>query len=210
MHLEKQAYGRFAVTVALLGATLAASTISENRKPEVLAKPLESIEREIAGWSATRDEALGETIVESLTPTSYLLRSYRRQNRELGLFVAFYAQQRAGESMHSPKYCLPGAGWEIVESGRVFVPVGARQEEVNKFVVQKNRERTVVLYWYQSRRRIVASEYAGKMFLVRDALFDGSTAGSIVRLTAPDRPGSLEEEVAFASRLIPQIERCLR
>src|SRR5712691_6655622 len=103
MQFEKQISGRFVVTVALLCATLAASTISESRKPETLAKPLDTIDREIAGWTAT-DAVLAETVVEYLTPTSYLLRGYRRQNRELGVFIAFYAQQRAGESMHSPKY----------------------------------------------------------------------------------------------------------
>ena len=65
----------------------------------------------------------------------------------------------------------------------------------------------VVLYT-QSRERIIASEYLGKLLLMRDALWAGRTDGAIVRVIVPDRPGAVREGVAFVSELIPEVERC--
>jgi hypothetical protein len=66
----------------------------------------------------------------------------------------------------------------------------------------------LMIYWYQSDSRIIASEYMGKFVLARDTLLTGRTAGSIVRLTLLDQPGAQEEAAAFATQVIPQVRRC--
>jgi EpsI family protein len=124
------------------------------------------------------------------------------------LFIAFYARQRAGESMHSPKHCLPGSGWEIWDYGSADIPVHGQNVKVNRYSIYHSGDRRVVLYWYQSKTRIVASEYLGKLLLARDALMQNSTAGSIVRIIVPDRPGAVDVARAFAADLAPSIERC--
>jgi EpsI family protein len=151
---------------------------------------------------------LGARVLKVLLPTSYLARTYQKGDQQLGLFVAFYAQQHAGESMHSPKHCLPGSGWEIWNYDSVLIPVAGRQVRVNKYSIDHTGQRMLMFYWYQSRQRIIASEYLGKLLLVRDALVDGRTAGSIVRITIPDAAGASDEAITFASGLIPQVERC--
>lgn len=199
---------RFPLTILLLAATLAASSWSERRHPYYLRAPLDRIASRLAGWTAVQNQSLDPLDLKTLRPTSYLARVYQKQNRNLSLFIAFYAQQRAGESMHSPKHCLPGSGWEIWQYGSTLVPVGLCRIKVNHYSIQKFGERSLVLYWYQSHDRIIASEYLGKILLIRDALWDGRTAGSIVRLILKDEPGALEEGVKFASGLIPQVQNC--
>jgi hypothetical protein len=100
----------FPTTVALLIATAFMLGVANRRVPEPLAIPLDRIDSQIAGWHAVRDRALPDSTVRTLAATSYLSRTYQKGNMQLDLFIAFYAQQRAGESMHSPKHCLPGAG----------------------------------------------------------------------------------------------------
>ena len=80
------------------------------------------------------------------------------------LYVGYYQQQRAGESMHSPKNCLPGAGYEVLESKRVMldIPKLHKSIEVNHYVVENERNRQFVLYWYDAHGRDFASEYEGK------------------------------------------------
>src|SRR5438445_2994998 len=107
----------FVATVALLGGTLATSRLSDERRPELLAKPLRSIPREIDGWVGADAPPLDAHTLEMLRPTSYLDRAYRRGADAASLFISYYAEQRAGESMHSPKNCLPGSGWEIWDFG---------------------------------------------------------------------------------------------
>ena len=198
---------RFVMMVVILGATVGASSLAERRVPESLAKPLSTLPHELAGWQAAAENPpLSEGILAQLKPTAYLSRTYRKDGQSLGLFIAYYAQQRAGESMHSPKHCLPGAGWEIWDYRTVDIPVNGRAEKINEYRIQNAGSRAVVLYWYQSKGRIVASEYVGKILLIRDALVDGRTAGSIVRITCADAPSTVTAATDFAVGLAPRLK----
>lgn len=199
---------RFAAVVLLLAGTLIASRVTERRRPESLARPLENIPTDIQGFRATDDPPFSERLLSRLRPSAYLSRTYLRNQSAINLLVAFYEQQKAGESMHSPKACLPASGWEIWDHGTAWVPVKGRKFKVNRYAIQNSGERKLVLYWYQSKRRIIANEYAAKVLLVRDALIEGYTGGSIVRIIVPDKPGGLEQAVNFASEVIPAMEGC--
>jgi EpsI family protein len=192
----------------LLTGTLAASIWSDHRAPAVLAKPIDSIGKQIGGWTSNGDQQLRDTIVASLAASSYVSRIYKKDRNELDFFMAFYAQQRAGDTMHSPKYCLPGGGWEFSDSGMVTVPASRQGTKINRLAIRRAAERALVFYWYQSRERIIASEYQGKFFLVWDGLMHGSQGGSIVRIMLPDRPGADLDGLAFATQIIPEVQRC--
>jgi len=198
--------GRFVAITVLLVATLAASALSERRISSDLARPLESLPNDIGNWTAFRSETLSSEVLQLLRPTSYLSRTYQTGGWQTDLFIAYYAQQHAGETFHSPKACLPSNGWEIWDQDSAQVPFKGGQTKVNKYSIRKGDVRALMFYWYQSKSRIIANEYLGKILLVRDALVDGHTAGSIVRVVVPDAPGAAEEGIAFSSALIPQVQ----
>lgn len=198
----------FLCAVLVLAATVLCDGLLARRTPQPLAVPLNSISREIAGWTAMSTLTLDEQSRKVLRATSYLGRTYRKRGGTLDLFLAFYAMQRAGESMHSPKDCIPGAGWEISRTGSADVPLLGQSISVNAYSIQNLGTKMLVLYWYQSPDRIVANEYVGKVLLARDTLLTGHTSGSIVRLILPDAANSLGEGIAFASELMPEVQRC--
>lgn len=198
----------FAATTAFLVGTIVLDGLAARRIPEPLAVPLDRVASRITGWTAFQDQTIPPGTLHALKPTSYLVRNYRKGSSQLNLFIAFYAQQRAGESMHSPKHCLPGTGWEIWKHDSAFVPVNGKQFKINKYSIQNLGTRMLMFYWYQSKDQIVASEYVGKILLARDTLLTGHTAGSIVRIMLPDIPGADKEAVLFASQLIPEVRRC--
>src|SRR5262249_12117834 len=103
-----------------------------------------------------------------------------------------------------------GAGWEMWDAGRTKLSVAGQPVEVNEYLIGKEGERLRMLYWYQSKNRIIASEYQGKILLARDGLLHDSTAGSIVRITIPDRPGALQQTRQFAVELAMEVQRCFR
>jgi len=197
----------YAATAALLAGTLYISNLTAKRVPEPLVRPLQEISRTIDGWSAVDEHKLDARVLKSLTPTDYVSRTYRKEHAELDLFIAFYAQQRAGESMHSPKHCLPGSGWEIWMQDSSQVPITGGRVEINKYSIQNAGTRMLMFYWYQSKNRVVANEYIGKVLLARDTLLTGLTSGSIVRIIVLDRPGADQDAVTFASTLIPELQR---
>src|SRR6185295_10524902 len=100
-------------TFLLLSATLAASKVTSYRSPQPLAQSLETISRELGGFTGSENPPIEANVLRALNPSGYLTRTYRKGDLKADLFIAFYAQQRSGESMHSPKHCLPGSGWEI-------------------------------------------------------------------------------------------------
>jgi len=200
---------RYFATAAVLVGTLLAGNLTERRISEKLTFPLEQIRQEISGWTALGDEVLPAPTIHALNATAYLARGYQKSGQRLDLFVAFYAQQRAGESMHSPKHCLPGAGWEIWQLGSARVPAGGKSVEINKYSIENSGTRKIMFYWYQSKDRIVASEYLGKVLLARDTLLTGRTGGSIVRVMLADTPAAVQEGEAFASDVIREVWRCL-
>ena len=60
--------------------------------------------------------------------------------------------------------------------------------------MQKGLDKQLVLYWYQSHGRVVASEYWSKFYLVTDAVRMNRTDGAIVRVIAPVAGNSAEAE----------------
>lgn len=199
----------FAITTGLLLATILFGGITERRIPEPLAFPLDQIGSQIAGWTEVKQGELDPQTLKTLDPTSYLSRTYQKNALQLDLFIAYYAQQRAGESMHSPKHCLPGAGWEIMQRDSATVETMGKHIEINQFVIQNLGTSAVILYWYQSRNRIVANEYWAKLLLARDTALTGLTGGSIVRIMLPDDKSAIDHGIAFAAGLIPTMQRCL-
>jgi EpsI family protein len=84
---------------------------------------------------------------------------------------------------------------------------------VNRYIVQKGLDRQLVLYWYQSHGRVVASEYTSKLYLIRDAIALNRTDGSMIRVIAPidirlDDGGRAAEQLAteFVRALFPQLD----
>ena len=201
-------YREIAGTIILLASTLTVANLTAHRKIETLAEPLESIQREIDGFSSIDNPALPEGTLRELRATSYLSRTYKKAGIPADLFIAYYAQQRAGESMHSPKHCLPGSGWEIWNYGFAGISANGKRIQVNQYSIRHETSRAVVLYWYQSKGRIIAGEYLGKMLLAKDALVQNSTAAAIVRIIVPDTPGGVEAASEFAAGVIPEVQRC--
>lgn len=199
-----------AALIGMLGLTLGLSKLSERRRPDHLARPLSHIPLHLAGWDFAAESPLTLRALSRLVPTDYISRIYTRNGVQLNLFIAYYDEQRGGESIHSPKQCLPGSGWEIWQYGSAVIPAKGAPMTVNRYSIRKETTGDVMLYWYQTRDRIIASEYLGKMLLLRDSLTDGSTAGSIVRLILPDKPQASADAISFASALIPEVQQCFR
>ena len=198
---------RAAVLCLMLGATTIFLANARKSEVAVTRAPFDTFPMAINGWRATVDPPLSEDILRVLGVDDYLSRVYYRDGTAVGLYMGFYGSQRQGDTIHSPMNCLPGAGWEPVQEGRLTIKnadpstsLGAggagRDITVNRYVVQKGLDRQLVLYWYQSHGRVVASEYTSKMFLIHDAIRMNRTDGSLVRVIAPIPVGGDEAPAA--------------
>jgi EpsI family protein len=152
---------------------------------------LETIPLRLSAWQGRNEPQFEQQILNKLGVDEYIMRTYVSSSQPpVGLYVGFYQSQRQGDTIHSPLNCLPGAGWQPVQQGRATFAVqdanGQPQSiTVNEFTIQKGLDRQVVLYWYQSHGRVVASEYSSKMLMIADAIRLNRTDAALVRVITP-------------------------
>lgn len=172
-----------------------------------LAQPLSRFPVQLGDWRG-HDVPIEPRVVRALGVSDYLNRLYEQPPApSIFLYIAYFSRQRTGQVIHSPKNCLPSAGWEPVSVGSIDLtgPQGTRVV-VNRYIIQNGLQREVVLYWYQSHGRIVASEYWGKVYLILDAIKLNRTDAALVRISTPviamDDTSSASRAVEFAENLL--------
>jgi EpsI family protein len=189
--------------VTFLGAT---GLVARQSRPEPA--PVRStfgrFPMQIQQWTGQQLPPLDSRILAVLGVDDYMSRYYSTpEHAGVGLYVGYYNSQRQGDAIHSPMNCLPGAGWEPLSRSTIGIPVtvgeGPAEINANRYVIQKGLDRQLVLYWYQSHGRTVASEYWSKLFLIRDAVQLNRTDAALVRVIAPISP-NVDDGEASAER----------
>jgi len=200
--------GRALIAAAMIVAAgvYANGASSPERAPsrDTLATTPISVER----WRGI-DTALDDEVLAQLGVDDYINRRYVAADAPpVALYVGYYASQRQGDTIHSPQNCLPGAGWRPVLAERSAIDLGGRTIPVNRFIIQKGMDRQAVLYWYQGRSRVVASELANKAWLMLDAARLRRTDGGLVRMITPVSSSPADAFAAlttFSSALFPHL-----
>jgi EpsI family protein len=213
MSVAAGAWVRFSAAVVLLLA--AGSFLEAHRQPESPAprRPLEEFPRLLGDWTG-KDFALDPEVLTVLGAGDVLTRLYQKAvpGPPTDLFIAYFPSQRTGETIHSPQNCLPGAGWAPLEHGfRELAGPDGQKIVVNRYLIAKGLDRDLVLYWYQSHGRAVASEYWAKIYLVADSIRSGRSDGSLIRIITPvgrseDVQAAETRAAAFAQGILPLLD----
>lgn len=174
----------------------------------VLPVQLGALPLEFGQWHGT-EEKIDPSIIKANGVDDYVNRLYTGSDgRAVGLYVGYFGSQRTDESIHSPRNCLPGTGWQPVGSSQISVRVpDGREIRINKYVVQKGLDRQVVLYWYQSHGRVIASEYTAKLDMVVDAISLHRTDSALIRVNTPLNDSGTERAAAFVSDIWTELNQ---
>jgi EpsI family protein len=203
---------RFLVAVAMLSATVVLMHARNSAEIIPARPPLRSFPKTLNGWTSA-DIAIPNEVLEVLGPGDFLLRGYQNPtaNAYVDLFIAYFPSQRSGDTIHSPKNCLPGAGWTPIQSDRITVTLpGQKPFPANRYLIAQGEERQLVLYWYWAHNRAVASEYSAKFYLVADSIRMRRSDGSLIRVsTRLPRGETIDSAQAhlllLASSIVPLI-----
>ena len=207
--------------ILALGYFLMAGANGQRAIP--LAAPIDDVLPAVEGYRA-QNQIIGAEERRVAGMSDYVARAYLRDSAvAFTTLVSYYDRQTRGKSIHSPRNCLPGAGWEVLSSGTETLTTNGAAYTVNRYIIKNGATRAVVYYWYQGRGRVEASEYAVKWNLLRDAAFRGHTEEALVRVVVPVRAPTappareLETGIADASelgstiagRMINEVDRIL-
>jgi EpsI family protein len=181
-------------------------------------QPLSQIPETI-GDRAAIDIPIDDETLQILGKGDFLNRLYRvprnfpslnpGDHADVGLYIAYFATQRSGQSIHSPQNCLPGAGWTFQSSDvTVFTDSAGKEYRVGDYLITNGSATEEALYWYQLHGESIASDYKAKLYTLADSIRYGRTDEALIRIMTPVAPGEDRAEarnrvVGFAQQIAP-------
>jgi EpsI family protein len=201
----------------LLGVVLTAGGVKAQHSVQLRMPLDEAVPRVMDGWTA-HDLEISEAEQRVAGMSSFVMRVYAPEGEPVTgasaftVYVGFYDRQAQGKTIHSPKNCLPGGGWEPLVASREVIDTPIGPAPVNRYLIGNGPAKALVLYWYQGRGRIAANEYAVKWDLLRDQALHGRSDEALVRVIVP--VSTTEEEayaqaVRVAAELAAHVDRAL-
>lgn len=177
--------------VVLLLATFLAAPMLENRTEATLErKAFNQFPLYHKGWSG-REKAIKDDVLEVLKLTDYIQANFIERGSAIpvNFYVAYYASQSKGASIHSPKSCLPGGGWQLSGLSEKQIP-GLKNSQgeplvVNRALMRQGEAAQIVYYWFEQRGRNITNEYAAKWYMLVDAALINRTDGALLRVVVP-------------------------
>ena len=175
------------VTIFIIQAIMSSTLRREPYLPSP--PPLSNMPRQLGSWEWRADETIPPDTLTALGPDDYLARQYRGHDdpEPAELFVAYYKTQLQSKNAHDPKVCLPGSGWNPVESrlDRVQLPGSRYSFPVNYYRIKKEESEQVVVYWFQTPKGVYTFEQQLRAHRVLDAIIDNRTDMALVRIIVP-------------------------
>jgi len=183
---SKPSFALVGLIALILATGISMTSLADREEILPVVPSLNTFPLKIAEWRGD-EQAMEQVYLDELQLDDYLMANYRRPSdaASVEIYIAYYSSQRKGASVHSPKACLPGGGWQIMDSAVTSIKdVGPAGENlnVNRTLIELGDSRQLVYYWFQQRDRNVTNEYLVKWYIFWDALTRNRTDGSLVRL----------------------------
>lgn len=202
------------VSVAvLLVASVYVNFFLNKGEARVTREPLSTIPKSFQGWEST-DQAFPTKVLENLRVDEYLMRRFIKGQEVIWLYIGYYSAQKEGAVPHSPRHCYPGSGFQPIRNTVIEIPVlhdNSSFIRPNLYIFARGSEREVVIYWYQSRGRVIADEYREKIYLIMDSIFRNRSDGALVRFSLPTDAMNEEKSIrtltSFIMEIYPEIPK---
>lgn len=193
-------------SLLIAGAFLNSTLIARRAGTTPLAGNIATVADTVLGVAGV-DVPVSEDEARVAGFTDYMRRDYvLPDSTQFGLYVGYYDEQRQGKTIHSPRNCLPGAGWDPVGQSVVTISTENHGEVgINRYELVNGQARAIVYYWYQGRGRVAHNEYRVKYELLRDAAIHGRTEEALVRIVVPVEEDNIAAADELALRIAPTL-----
>jgi exosortase D (VPLPA-CTERM-specific) len=204
----------FLLLILFFSTAIASSNIQGREDIIPARKAFLNFPLQLGKWQG-RNDYLNQYYLNELKLTDYTIINYAQPDTgsNINFYSAYYQSQRKGISVHSPKGCIPGDGWQITQFGQRDIPdikLDGNALQVNRAIIQKGDSRQLVYYWFQQRGRTITNEYLVKWYLFYDAIMMNRTDGSLIRLVtsvgeAEDMDVADQRLHSFLKDLMPEM-----
>ena len=178
-----------AASLVLMAGSAAVAALPQRVEVIPQRRPLTLFPMSIGPWRGKPD-TLEPSVLQALGLTDYVVGNYLDQSgsdpRAVNFYVAYYASQRLGVQVHSPRLCIPGGGWDIVDQSTVSVPApDGSTIPANRVVIEKGGVRQITYYWFDERGRRLTRETQIKTYALIDGVVRNRSDGALVRVVTP-------------------------
>lgn len=185
---------RFTIILSILIVAAVLNYLPRSSEPDLNRESLKNFPVRIGDWSVANEQRMDEKSLAFLKVDDYIMRTYSNGKGEnVSLYIGYFKTQREGKTNHSPRQCLPGAGWSVVQAAPVMLEVtnrGNGQISANGYLMEKGSDKELFLFWYHGRGRQVTSEYMAKAYLIWDSVIKNRTDGALIRLNSTASHGT--------------------
>jgi len=174
-------------------------------KPVLLPKPLSSFPKQIGAFTMVEIQTFSDEVLKTAGMAEYIMWQYQdRDGYRVGLYIGYYQDQTEGSIIHSPKHCMPGSGWEPMQTSVEAIDGAA----TNRMLLQKGLDKQLAYYWFHGRGRAVANEYLDRAYMVLDSVTRRRSDGSLVRVIGPgnDLEVADKKQHEFIKALLPVLD----
>lgn len=205
---------RWVIVLALFLLTAPLVKMADRMKaPDSFSHPvgLKSLPTQVADWKGT-DYDLDKLSLDLLKPDDYL---WRRYQDPVGLpldFLVVYGHLK--QSFHSPGFCLPGGGWQIVQKSEAPVDAGGLPMDMNVFLIQRVIEghdlKQVVMYSFLQGDNATPSLMKHNWNLLMAHFKQTRRTGALVRVIVPvtsTEDAAVAQAKDFISRIYPELRK---
>jgi EpsI family protein len=204
---------RIAACVLTVGAFASGHVLRTSvvRPTETVA--LDEIPYEVGPWRG-EDLSVRPQVMDLLRPDGFLLREYRTEGEPpMQIYVDYHRVQRLGATIHSPRLCYPGAGWQPARVDVTTVRGDGWERPACWLRLRANRRELLALYWYESRWGRSAREIDLKLGIVRSAFVRQPSDAALVRFATPLVDGDVDAArrriIRFIDLIEPEVARTL-
>lgn len=161
------------------------------------------------------ERSMDQATSDVLRATNTSMRNYRGPDgSEIDLFIGYFRSQKFGSSIHSPKHCLPGGGWQIRSNRPHLLELDPYlTTQVNNLIIEFGGRQMVMFYWFETRSGATRNEYGLKFDLFTNALMMRPTDAAFVRVTVTAGDGdpalATAQAEAFLATFCPYIKQAL-
>ncbi|MGA3115089.1 MAG: exosortase C-terminal domain/associated protein EpsI [Syntrophobacteraceae bacterium] len=205
---------RFIITIFILILAIIAGNLPASPEPVLTRTSLKEFPSKIGDWTLQKEQKIDDKSMAVLQVDDYTVRTYANSKGEsISLYIGYFKTQKEGKTNHSPRQCLPGAGWSPIETTSLMLDVPAAnsgQIPANRYLMEKGDEKELFLFWYQGRGRQLANEYIVKAYLMWDSITRNRTDGALIRVNAPASSNpdkALEKLMEFIRSFYPVLSK---
>jgi EpsI family protein len=184
----------------LLAAGLFINFFERTGEAQVSRRLLSEFPKQLGEWRQEgTDERFNAETEAVLRASDYVMRNYTAPDgRRSNLYVGYYSSQKTGATYHSPLNCLPGSGWTLSKPQLVRIPTtDGKSFQANVYLIESDKFKEVLIYWYQGRGRAVANEFQDKFYTIWDSVWLRRSDGAMVRVMTP--VGDSEDKAVAAA-----------